>query len=116
MKMGKEDDLLVASSGDDVTLRPQKPSVAGRGDAARQQQFLSDKSIPNAAPANQPGLEEPGVYVVERAPEADEKSHLNEPLKANYGRRWIEFQQRLREGRDKVVSDCPLCGTQDKAA
>ncbi len=33
-----------------------------------------------------------------------------------YGRRWIDFQQKLRQGRDKVVSECPLCGSQEKAA
>lgn len=116
-KMGKEDDLLgVASSGDDVTLRPKKPSVAGREDVARQQQSSSDKSIPSVAPANQTELEEPGVNFVHRVPEAEEESHLNKPLNTNYDRRWIEFQQGLREGRDKLVSDCPLCGTQDKAA
>lgn len=113
-KMGKEDDLLgVASSGDDVTLRPKKPSVAGRGDVARRQQSSSDKSIPSAD-INKSGLEEPGVYVVDRVPEAED--NIEQPPNTNYGRRWIEFQQRLREGRDKVVSDCPLCGTQEKVA
>src|SRR5215471_18942424 len=38
-KMGKEDDLLgVASSGDDVTLRPRKASIAGRKDAIMQEE------------------------------------------------------------------------------
>jgi hypothetical protein len=40
----------------------------------------------------------------------------NEALNANYGRRWTAFQQHLRDRRDKVVSGCGLCGTQDKAA
>lgn len=38
------------------------------------------------------------------------------PPDVTYGRRWIDFQQKLREGRDKVVSECPLCGSQEKAA
>ncbi|HEY6349445.1 MAG TPA: PRC-barrel domain-containing protein [Candidatus Angelobacter sp.] len=32
------------------------------------------------------------------------------------GQRWIDFQNKLRAGRDQVVSGCPLCGTQKKAA
>jgi hypothetical protein len=61
-------------------------------------------------------LQEPGIYRVDAVPDAEKRSDMNEPLNANYGRRWIGFQQRLREGRDKVVSDCPLCGTQKKVA
>lgn len=116
-RMGKEDDLLgVASSGDDVTLRPQKPSVAGREDVRLQQQPSSTKTPAIVPHPEQPVLQEPGVYVLDHAPEAEKQSGPQEPLNANYGRRWIEFQQSLREGRDKVVGGCPLCGTQDKAA
>lgn len=119
-KLGKEDDLLgVASSGDDVTLRPQKPSMAGREDVQMEQEAEKTAGGPRVGtprPADQPGLQEPGVYILERVPEEEKKSDLNEPLNANYGRRWIDFQQKLREGRDKVVGGCPLCGTQDKAA
>jgi sporulation protein YlmC with PRC-barrel domain len=35
---------------------------------------------------------------------------------SDYGRRWIAFQQRLREEREAIVGGCSLCGTQDKAA
>jgi sporulation protein YlmC with PRC-barrel domain len=108
-KMGKQDDLLgVAPSGDDITLRPRKASIAGREDVLLQQQ-----SSPGG---DQPGLQEPGVYVLDRVPDAETKAGLKETLNTNSGRRWIDFQQKLHEGRDKVVSDCPLCGTQDKAA
>ena len=103
-KMGKRDELSgVAPSGDDVTLRPKKPSIAGREDVILQQEQKAS-------------LQQPGIYRVEGVPEAERKSDLNAPLNANYGRRWIEFQQRLREGRDKVVADCPLCGTQKNVA
>ena len=40
----------------------------------------------------------------------------NQALNANYGRRWMQFQQHLRQHRDKVVSGCELCGTQKKVA
>jgi sporulation protein YlmC with PRC-barrel domain len=63
----------------------------------------------------EPNLAEPGFYRLETEPE-QAKSDRKELLNANYGRRWISFQQELRTGRDKIVSDCPLCGTQDKAA
>lgn len=113
-KMGKEDDLLgIAPRGGDVTLHPQKPSMAGQEDVRKQQ---AESKTGVSAPPTPEALQEPGVYVLDRIPEAEQKPNLNEPLNAGYGRRWIDFQQRLREGRDKVVSDCPLCGTQDKAA
>jgi sporulation protein YlmC with PRC-barrel domain len=125
-KMGRQDEPLgVAPSGDDVTLHPQKPSMAGREDVLLQQESAhskhatADTTATTAAgshPPAQPGLQEPGVYILDRVPETEKKSDLNESLNANCGRRWIDFQQKLREGRDKVVSDCPLCGTQDKAA
>ncbi|HEY6972092.1 MAG TPA: PRC-barrel domain-containing protein [Candidatus Angelobacter sp.] len=103
-KMGKRDEYLgVGPTGDDVTLRPKKASIAGREDAILQEE-------------ERPSLEEPGIYRVEKVPEAEQRSDLNAPLNANYGRRWIDFQQRLRAGRDKVVAGCPMCGTQKKVA
>ena len=113
-KVGKEDDLLdVASSGDDITLHPQKPSIAGKEDVLMQEQAASADA--QAAP-DRPELQEPGIYVLDPLPEQEKKPDRNEPIHARYGRRWIDFQQKLRERRDKVVSDCPLCGTHDKAA
>jgi len=98
-KVGKQDDLLgVASSGDHVTLQPKKASIAGREDVLMQEEEAKSP------------LEEPRIYKVDRAPDS------NEPAKPAFGRRWIELQQKLREGRDKVVVDCPLCGTHKKVA
>ena len=126
-KVGKQDEFFgVGPSGDDVTLRPTKATVAGREDAIRQQQSTSNSSVSNPVTRNsslegsriadQPGLREPGIYKVDAVPEAEKRSDMNEPLNANYGRRWLGFQQNLRKGRDKVVANCPLCGTQDKVA
>src|SRR5947209_14477283 len=131
-KRGKQDDYLgVASSGDDITLRPQKPSIGGREDVRLMQQGRSnqdssptfnqgtvgsDQSLEGSRVTDQPGLQEPGIYKVDAVPEAEKRSDMNEPLNANYGRRWIGFQNRLRQGRDKVVVNCPLCGTQKKVA
>lgn len=123
-KQGKRDDLLgVAPSGDDVTLRPRKPSIAGREDAIRAEQ---DRERLNELSGRMPlessrvpdveGLREPGVYKVDDVPEAEKKSDLNEPLNANYGPRFMRFQDRLRQGRDRVVGECPLCGSQKKVA
>ena len=130
-KRGREDELWsVASSGDNITMQPNKASIADRQDAIaakeetdqarEQQEQLRDLSgrVP-VGEARQPepeGLREPGIYRVESVPEAERKSDLNEPLNARYGRRWISFQQKLRQGRDKVVGECPLCGSQKKVA
>lgn len=115
-KVGKEDDLLgVASSGDNITLKPQKPSIAGREDVLMEQQTGS-RGTQSTAGSPKPNLQEPGVYRVDAVPEVEKRADSSDRLNEHYGRRWIAFQQRLREGRDKVVSDCPLCGTQDRAA
>jgi hypothetical protein len=72
--------------------------------------------------SNKEAMREPGVYKVDRVPgqstiaRRDVSESPNQALNANYGRRWMQFQQHLREHRDKVVSGCNLCGTQDKAA
>lgn len=123
-RVGKEDELWgVAPSGDDVTLRPKKPSIAGREDVIlAQQERESRRDISSSAPLegsrvpDTEGLREPGVYRVEAVPEQEKKSDLNEPLNANYGPRFLGFQRKLREGRDRVVSECPLCGSQKKVA
>jgi sporulation protein YlmC with PRC-barrel domain len=62
------------------------------------------------------GLAEPGVYRVDAVPEAEKRSDMNEPLNANYGPRWNKFQSRLRERREDVVGECPICGSQRKVA
>lgn len=117
-KMGKRDELWgVASSGDDVTLRPQKASMGSREDVLMQQQGSRNKEPGQSNQAtSQPNLNEPGVYRVDAVPEVEKTQDSCDRLNAHYGRRWIAFQQKLRQGRDKVVSGCPLCGTQEKAA
>jgi hypothetical protein len=112
-RVGQQDDLLgVANAGDDVMLRPKKPSVAGREDAIRAQREDAlrrekDRVQPGAEELPEQPLSEPTVYKLDPNASAQEPS---------YGRRWIGFQKKLREGRDKVVADCPLCGTQKKVA
>jgi sporulation protein YlmC with PRC-barrel domain len=66
--------------------------------------------------AEREGLAEPGVYRVDAVPEAEKRSDMNEPLNANYGPRWNKFQSRLRESREDVVGECPICGSQRKVA
>jgi sporulation protein YlmC with PRC-barrel domain len=81
----------------------------------------------SSSPASSPteAMREPGVYRLDPVPEAGQNASTknrdvteapNEALNAKYGRRWTQFQQSLRDRRDKVISGCNLCGTQDKAA
>jgi uncharacterized protein YrrD len=124
-RVGKRDELWgVAPSGDDVTLRPKKPSIAGREDAilaerehssARDQRSQAEPLEGSRVPDLE-GLREPGVYKVDAVPEQEKRSDMNEPLNANYGPRYLKFQNRLRHDRDRVVSECPLCGSQKKVA
>ena len=140
-KRGQRDDLWgVASSGGDVTLRPNKPSIAGREDAIkaeREQQQRQQSRVSNRVPeeagtfkesSRTPGvssgtgesvpgpdaetLKDPRVYRVEERPEAPAR----EPVEADSGPRYLSFQKRLRQDRDRVVSNCPLCGSQKKVA
>lgn len=116
-RMGREDQLWgVASSGDPTTLHPTRPSIAGKEDAEKMAREKKAEPPEGARVPDAEGLQEPGVYRLDAVPEAEKKSDLNEPLNANYGRRWVDFQKKLREGRDKVVGECPLCGTQKKVA
>ena len=131
-KVGRRDEYFgVAPNRDDATLRPAKPSIGGREDVLQQQKdrarqsrsrissqrtVSSNQGLEGSRVNDQPGLQEPGIYKLDAVPEAEKKSDMNEPLNAHYGRRWIGFQNRLREGRDKVVGNCPLCGTQKKVA
>ncbi|HET9183867.1 MAG TPA: PRC-barrel domain-containing protein [Candidatus Angelobacter sp.] len=113
-KRGHRDDLWgVAPSGDDVTLRPNKAPIAGREDAilAERDQKESRENVPGPDAET---LKEPGVYRVDKVPQ--ENADRNQPPAANYGPRYIAFQRKLHEGRDRVVSGCPLCGSQKKVA
>jgi sporulation protein YlmC with PRC-barrel domain len=123
-RVGKEDELWgVAPSGDDVTLRPKKPSIAGREDAIlaeKEKESLRDLSgrvpLEGSRLPDTESLKEPAVYRVDAVPEQEKESDLNEPLNANYGPRYLNFQKKLREHRDRVVSGCSLCGSQEKVA
>ncbi len=124
-RRGKEDELWgVASSGDKTTLTPNKPTIAGREDPAARAQsreisretVSSDAGPEGSRVPDIEGLKEPGIYKVDAVPEEEKRSDLNEPLNANYGPRWNKFQQKLHEDRDRVVSECSLCGTQKKVA
>jgi len=61
-------------------------------------------------------LKEPRVYHVEERPEAPVETQSREPVEAASGPRYLNFQKRLRQDRDRVVSNCPLCGSQEKVA
>src|SRR4029077_5101610 len=121
-RMGKEDDYLGVGSGiGKTTLQRRKVSIAGREDVHQRQVVSpigSEIEIPNEKPAASipETMREPGVYKLEGTPEAEKKSDRQDAVQASSGRRWIGFQEKLRERRDKVVSGCSLCGTQDKAA
>jgi sporulation protein YlmC with PRC-barrel domain len=144
-KVGQRDELWgVASSGDDITLRPKKPSIAGREDAIlaereREQQqrqstvgsrspqestFKESSRTPivsSGAGESVPGpdaevLNEPRVYHVEGRPETPAQQQGRVSAEAASGPRYMAFQRKLREGRDRVVADCPLCGSQKKVA
>ena len=135
-KRGQRDDLWgVASSGDDVTLRPRKPSIAGREDAImaeREQQQRRDaaterirreQAAAGVTPTESdvPGpdaevLKQPRVYRVEERSESAAQTQTREPVGSASGPRYINFQKKLRQNRDRVVGNCPLCGSQEKVA
>ena len=80
-------------------------------------------SSPESSP--QEAMREPAVYRLDPVPEAGQNNQTskrdvteapNEALNERYGRRWTEFQKHLRDRRDRVVSGCDLCGTQEKVA
>lgn len=51
-------------------------------------------------------MREPGIYRLEDTPDRS----------ATLGKRWSGFQDRLRSRRDKIIVDCPDCGSQEKVA
>lgn len=137
-KMGQEDDYLgVASGTDKTTLRVKKPSLAGREDVEMIQRAQSKESqrkvmnpvgseiqipIEGSIPiegrnvTSTESMREPGVYKLEPVVETEQGAGPAEPQSGPLGRRWNDFQQKLRSGRDKIVVDCPRCASQDKAA
>lgn len=118
-KMGREDEYLgVASSRDPLTLHPQRASMGGREDARLPEPDVSRVELDaERGPAEDPpSIQEPALYRVDAMPEEEHGRNPDQPLDAGYGRRWVGLQQKLREGRDRIVSECPLCGTQKKVA
>jgi uncharacterized protein YrrD len=133
-KMGREDDLLgVSSSTNRTTLRPKKPSIGGKEDVELMQRERASRQVMNPIgeeleiPMEDPGasrsvamrsqdIGEPGVYKLDPVVETEQGAGPMEGQDRNPGRRWNDFQQKLRSGRDKIVVDCPHCASQDKAA
>src|SRR4051812_1880020 len=61
-------------------------------------------------------MREPGVYKLDPVVETEQGAGPTEHQEINRGRRWNDFQQGLRNRRDRIVVDCPTCASQDKAA
>jgi sporulation protein YlmC with PRC-barrel domain len=82
----------------------------------------TEYQVSSSPESSQEAMREPRVYKVDPVPgqsttaKRDVSESPNQALNANYGRRWMQFQQGLRQHRDKVVSGCELCGTQKKVA
>lgn len=132
-KVGKEDDLLgVASGTGKTTLRPKKPSIAGREDVEMMQRDREQREVMNPMGGEfkyqqeEPGsrlenvrsetIGEPGVYKLDPIVETEQGAGPTDRQEINRGRRWNDFQQGLRSRRQKIVVDCPDCASQDKAA
>ncbi|MGC2741806.1 MAG: PRC-barrel domain-containing protein [Candidatus Angelobacter sp.] len=127
-KLGKEDDLLgVASGTGKTTLRPKKPSIAGKEDVELMQrereahEGINSVSKEQEFQRQEPGIRsetigEPGVYKVDPIVETEQGAGPTERQDIDRGRRWNDFQQNLRSRRSKIVVDCPTCASQDKAA
>lgn len=138
-KVGKEDDLLgVASGVSKTTLRPKKPSIGGREDVEMMRREREPREVMNPIgeeleiPREEPGVRseamrsdavrsevigEPGVYKLDPIVETEQGTGPAERLAdLDRGRRWNEFQQNLRNRRNKIIVDCPDCASQDKAA
>jgi len=127
-KVGKEDDLLgVASGVSKTTLRPKKPSIGGREDVEMMRRGREPGEVMNPVgeelefQREEPGsrseaIGEPGVYKLDPIVETEQGAGPTERSDINRGRRWNDFQQNLRNRRDRIVVDCPDCASQDKAA
>src|SRR6476646_2455102 len=132
-KVGKEDDLLgVASGVNKTTLRPKKPSIGGKEDVEMMQRERETREVMNPIgeelefQREEPGsrakrvraetISEPGVYKLDPIVETERGAGPVERADINRGRRWNDFQQSLRNRRQKLVVDCPDCASQDKAA
>jgi len=127
-KMGKQDDLLgVASGTGKTTLQPKKPSMGGREDVEMMQREREPREVMNPIGEELEIPEEPvirradtmrgpGVNRVDPVIETEQGAGPIEKENIDQGRRWNDFQQKLRSGRSKIIVDCPHCASQDKAA
>jgi len=127
-KMGKQDDLLgVASGTGKTTLQPKKPSMGGREDVKMMQREREPREVMNPIGEELEIPEEPvirradtmrgpGVNRVDPVIETEQGAGPIEKENIDQGRRWNDFQQKLRSGRSKIIVDCPHCASQDKAA
>jgi len=127
-KVGKEDDLLgVASGTGKTTLRPKKPSIGGKEDVEMMRREREQDEVMNPIgeelefQREEPGsrseaIGEPGVYKLDPIIETEQGAGPTERQDIDRGRRWNDFQQSLRNRRDRIVVDCPTCASQDKAA
>jgi len=127
-KVGKEDDLLgVASGVSKTTLRPKKPSIGGREDVEMMRRERETREVMNPVGEDlefqreEPGsrseaIGEPGVYKLDPIVETEQGAGPTEQQDIDRGRRWNDFQQSLRNRRDRIAVDCPDCASQDKAA
>src|SRR6476661_1064077 len=127
-KMGKQDDLLgVASGTGKTTLQPKKPSIGGKEDVEMMQREREPREVMNPIGEELEIPEEPvirradtmrgpGVNRVDPVIETEQGAGPIEKENIDQGRRWNDFQQKLRSGRSKIIVDCPHCASQDKAA
>jgi hypothetical protein len=110
-----------------TTLRPKKPSIGGKEDVEMMRRDREQREVMNPMggelefQGEEPGsrlegVGEPGVYRLDPIVETEQGAGPVEPADINRGRRWNEFQQSLRNRRDRIVVDCPDCASQDKAA
>lgn len=133
-KVGKEDDLLgVASGTSKTTLRPKKPSIGGKEDVEMMRRDREQREVMNPVGGElefqreEPGIRsdavrseaisEPGVYKLDPIVETEQGAGPADRLAdLDRGRRWNDFQQNLRNRRDRIVVDCPDCASQKKVA
>jgi sporulation protein YlmC with PRC-barrel domain len=127
-KVGKEDDLLgVASGVSKTTLQPKKPSIGGKEDVEMMQRERERREAMSPIgeelefQREEPGsraepIGEPGVYKVDPIVETEQGAGPVDRQEIDRGKRWNDFQQNLRNRRDKIVVECPTCASQDKAA
>ncbi len=118
---GEDEKATGRESGAGISPPPTQKAPTQKVGGALGAEFQASTPTP-ASPMD--AIREPGIYRLDAVPETgptpEAKRDVNESPNpapnADYGPRWMQFQQKLRERRDHVVSGCNLCGTQDKAA